>query len=145
MTVLVGVQVPAWSRAAIQAAAQEAKYRGSKLVAVAAYGTDHGGAAPAARPTVGLRSSSDERDEAESVLQAATLDALGADAAQVELRVIQGAPGRTLVEAARLLDADLLVLGSRGNGAMSRLRASQYVLRNAPCPVLVVPNPVPSG
>jgi nucleotide-binding universal stress UspA family protein len=145
MTVLVGVQVPTWSRAAIQAAAGEASFRGTKLVALAAYSAEHGAAAPAARPAASLRTSGDERDQAESALQAATLDALGPDAAQVELRVMQGAPGRTLAEAARLLGAEMLVLGSRGDGAMSRLMASQYVLRNAPCPVLVVPDPVPSG
>lgn len=47
---------------------------------------------------------------------------------------MQGAPGRTLVEAARLLGAEMLVLGSRGDGAMSRLMASQYVLRNPALP-----------
>jgi nucleotide-binding universal stress UspA family protein len=145
MTVVVGVQGRTWSRTAIQAAAQEAGFRGTKLAAVAVYSTEHGAAAPAARPAVGIWSSGEERGEAESVLQAAVLDALGPDAAQAQLRVMQGPPGRTLVEAARLLAADLLVLASGGDGAMSWLLGGQYVLRNAPCPVLVVPDPVPSG
>ncbi len=73
------------------------------------------------------------------MLRDATLDALGPGAAQVELRVVQGVPGRSLVDAARTLDAELLVVGSRGENAMSWLLGSQYVLRNAPCPVLLVP------
>ena len=60
-------------------------------------------------------------------------------AAQVELRVVQSVPGRSLVDAARMLDAELLLVGSHGEHAMSWLLGSQYVLRNAPCPVLLVP------
>ncbi|HTT54404.1 MAG TPA: universal stress protein [Streptosporangiaceae bacterium] len=141
MTVVVGVQGHTWSRAAIQAAAQEARFRGTKLVAVAAYSTGHGAAAPAARPAAGLRTPGEERAGAEEMLQAAVLDALGQDAAGAELRVMQGGPGRTLVEAARQLGADMVVLGSPGEGAKSWLLGSQYVLRNAPCLVLVVPDP----
>ena len=74
------------------------------------------------------------------MLRDALLDVLGAEAAQVELRVVQGLPGRSLVEAARTLGAELLVVGSRSEKAMSWLLGSQYVLRNAPCPVLVVPD-----
>ena len=53
-------------------------------------------------------------------------------------------PGRTLVDAARTLEAELLVLSSRGDGALSWLVGSQYVLRNAPCPILIVPDPGPA-
>jgi nucleotide-binding universal stress UspA family protein len=146
MTVLVGVQGPTWSRAAIQEAAREARFRGTKLVAVSAYGAEHAAAAaPAARPAAGLQSTAEQRDAAEAALQSAALDALGSGAAEVELRVMEGVPGRSLVEAARLLDAELLVLASRGDGAVSWLLGSQYVLRNAPCPVLLVPDPAPAS
>jgi nucleotide-binding universal stress UspA family protein len=145
MTVLVGVPGPGWSRAAIQEAARQARFRGTKLVAVAVYSAEHSTAAPAARPAARVPSASEERDAAESVLQSAVLDALGPDAGQVELRVMQGPPGRSLVEAAQLLGAELLVIASRGDGAISWLLGSQYVLRNAPCPVLIVPDPVPVG
>jgi nucleotide-binding universal stress UspA family protein len=79
------------------------------------------------------------QNHAESVLRDAALDALGPEAAPAELRVVQGVPGRSLVDAARTLGAELLVAGSRGEKAMSWLLGSQYVLRNAPCPVLLVP------
>jgi nucleotide-binding universal stress UspA family protein len=34
---------------------------------------------------------------------------------------------------------ELLVLATRADGVLSWLLGSQYVLRNAPCPVLLVP------
>jgi nucleotide-binding universal stress UspA family protein len=140
MTVVVAVQDRAGARAAIRAAAQEAGFRQAKLIAVTAYSTDGLVAAPAARPAAGaLRTADEQRAHAEDVLRDATLDALGAEAAQVELRVVQGLPGRSLVEAARTLGAELVVVGSHGERVMSWLLGSQYVLRNAPCPVLVVP------
>lgn len=139
MTVLVGVQGMAGSRAAIRAAAEEARFRDTNLVAVTAYSAEHAAAAPAGRPAGSLRTSTEERAQAESVLQEATLEALGVDAGQVELRVVQGVPGRSLVEAARTVGAELLVLATRVDGVLSWLLGSQYVLRNAPCPVLLVP------
>ena len=54
--------------------------------------------------------------------------------------VMHGLPGRSLVDAARTLGAELLVVGSRSEKAMTWLLGSQYVLRNSPCPVLVVPD-----
>ena len=50
--------------------------------------------------------------------------------------------GRALVTVAREADAQLIVLAARGDAAMARVlgAVSQHVLRNAPCPVLVVPD-----
>ncbi len=141
MTVVVAVQDRARSRAAIRAAAEEAGLRQAKLIAVTAYSNDGAVAAPAARPAGGgLRTVDEARATAEDVLRNALLDVLGAEAAQVELRVVRGLPGRSLVEAASTLGAELLVVGSRSENGMSWLLGSQYVLRNAPCPVLVVPD-----
>ena len=53
----------------------------------------------------------------------------------------QGAPGREICAAARDHDARLIVIGSRGFGALTGAMlgsVSGYVLRHAPCPVLVV-------
>jgi nucleotide-binding universal stress UspA family protein len=140
MTIVVAVQDRVGSRAALRAAAQEAGFRQARLVAVTAYSSDGAAAAPAARPVAtALCTAGEERALAESVLRDAALDALGADAAQVELRVVQGLPGRSLIDAARTLEAELLVVGSRGGKSVSWLLGSQYVLRNAPCPILLVP------
>jgi nucleotide-binding universal stress UspA family protein len=52
------------------------------------------------------------------------------------------APGRALVEAARAVRAQLVVLSTRGEATVARVlgAVSQHVLRHAPCPVLVVPD-----
>ncbi len=50
-----------------------------------------------------------------------------------------GWPGRKLVETAQKVNAQLLVLAGRGSASMLLGTVSQYVLRKAPCPVLVVP------
>lgn len=77
--------------------------------------------------------------EAESAL-ARTADVFGG--ANVETHVERGgAPGPVLCEQAEALHADVVVVGSRGRGAIKRVllgSVSSYVVHNAPCPVLVV-------
>jgi nucleotide-binding universal stress UspA family protein len=55
--------------------------------------------------------------------------------------VIEGAPGPALCEHARSVHATALVIGTRGRGGIKRAllgSVSDYVVRNAPCPVVVV-------
>jgi nucleotide-binding universal stress UspA family protein len=59
--------------------------------------------------------------------------------AQSHFRV--GRPDREIVDLAEEIGAGLIVMGSRGLGAMRRVllgSVSESVLRHAPCPVLVV-------
>jgi nucleotide-binding universal stress UspA family protein len=52
-------------------------------------------------------------------------------------------PGHAIVETANELHPDLIVLGSVEKGFFLRLltgSVSEYVVRHAPCPVLVVPH-----
>ena len=49
------------------------------------------------------------------------------------------AAGRKIVETANKVNAQLIVLATRGSTSMLLGTVSQYVLRKAPCPVLVVP------
>jgi nucleotide-binding universal stress UspA family protein len=140
MTVVVGVDGLPESVTAIRLARQEAACRGAGLTAVMAYTSDSALGTPAVRP-ISMPSAPDEqRAAAESLLRQVVIDALGT-ADGVELRVVAGIPGRVLVHVARTLDADMLVLATRKEHAPARLlgAVSQYVLRNAPCPVLVVP------
>lgn len=63
-----------------------------------------------------------------------------AEGISCETRVSRGHPGSLIVEQAA--GHDLIVMGSRGLGAVSSVllgSVSNYVLHHAPCPVLVVP------
>jgi len=67
---------------------------------------------------------------------AAALDLVGATH-----HVAEGEPGPALCNAATDLGADLIVVGSHGRGVIARTllgSVSDYVVRHAPCPVLVV-------
>jgi len=85
-----------------------------------------------------LRTASDERLAAETALRDAVAAALGDEADRVELRTALGLAGRNLVDTARKVNAQLIVLAGRGSTSMLLGTVSQYVLRRAPCPVLVV-------
>jgi nucleotide-binding universal stress UspA family protein len=141
MTVVVGVDGLPDSLAAIRLARQEAAYRGTDLVAVMAYSDNTTLGTPGGRPLGPPLTANEQRELAETTLRAAVADALGAEDGLVELRTVVGVPGRALVGTARDLDAQLMVLATRREHSPSRLlgAVSQYVLRNAPCPVLVVP------
>ena len=137
-SVVVGVEGGRGSRKAIRLAAQEARYRDAPLIAVMAYSGDRA-VAPAVRPVAMLRAPGEEHLVAESALRDAVVDALGEDADRVELRTTLGLAGRNLIDTARRVNAQLIVLAGRGSASMLLGTVSQYVLRKAPCPVLVVP------
>jgi nucleotide-binding universal stress UspA family protein len=77
-------------------------------------------------------------DEATDALER-TANVIGA--ASVETRVETGSPGPVLCQRAESLGVDVVVVGSRGRGAIRRAllgSVSTHVVHNAPCPVLVV-------
>jgi len=58
----------------------------------------------------------------------------------LETRVIEGDPGPALCRLAEDVGASALIIGSRGRGGIKRAflgSVSDYVVRNAPCPVIV--------
>ena len=58
----------------------------------------------------------------------------------VTFLVWTGDPGESIVSAAEAEAADLIVVGTHGRGSIGRLflgSVSEYVVRHAPCPVLV--------
>lgn len=78
-------------------------------------------------------------EEAEIVLD--TTVAAIETTATVETEVLTGDAGAALCRLAAERDADVVVIGSRGRGAIKRAllgSVSQYVTNNAPCPVVVV-------
>jgi nucleotide-binding universal stress UspA family protein len=100
------------------------------------------GAGGFAGPTMTV-SEFDERElqlaaEGESVVSglAQALDLGGA-----ETTVLRGDTGPALCDLANELDATALVVGTRGRGGLTRAvlgSVSDHLVRNAPCPVLVV-------
>src|ERR1700716_2393451 len=100
MTVVVGVDGSAASRAALRLAAQEAQWRQAPLVAVSAYeppfGTPAGGYPVASKHTEG-----EQRATAESALRDTVNEELRGQAPQVDLRVSAGLAGHVIVETAR--------------------------------------------
>lgn len=126
--VLVGVDGSDASRTVIEAAAQEARCRGAPLIAVRAYSGERA-VTPSAAATV------------LSSLRAAVHEVLGDRAAEVEVRAVLGLAGRRIVETARQVNAQLIVLATRGSPSLLLGTVSQYVLRRAPCAVLIIPVP----
>lgn len=68
-------------------------------------------------------------------------EATGASAPPLEVEVRAGAPAREILRAAKVLDAELIAVGTHGRSGLKRLvlgSVAEAVLRDAPCPVLVV-------
>jgi len=67
-----------------------------------------------------------------------------ANGAKVEVEVMSKAPAaNVIIDVAKMLDADLIVLGTSGQGAWHRMilgSTANFVLSRASCPVLVVPH-----
>jgi nucleotide-binding universal stress UspA family protein len=66
---------------------------------------------------------------------------------EVETRVLEGRPGPALCSLAEEIAADTIVLGTRGRGRIKRAllgSVADYVVRNAPCPVLVTREKAPA-
>ncbi|MFO0915473.1 MAG: universal stress protein [Pirellulales bacterium] len=63
----------------------------------------------------------------------------------VERRVIDGEPGRAILELANTLGVDLIVMGTHGRSGIRRLlmgSVAEEVLRGAKCPVLTYRHPI---
>ena len=136
--IVCGVDGSPAGRRALDWALDEARRRNCRLRAVSVWWWD------------GLQSgtstiSPDEaRQRAEEVLDRALDEALAnlADPPKTERLPMEGRPSERLCFAA--LDAELLVLGSHGHGAIHDTlvgSTSQHVIRHATCPVVVLPDP----
>jgi nucleotide-binding universal stress UspA family protein len=63
----------------------------------------------------------------------------------VEHRLLVGTPVALILDVARSVPCDLIVMGTHGRKGLGRLlmgSVAEEVVRNAPCPVLTVKNPV---
>jgi nucleotide-binding universal stress UspA family protein len=142
-TIVVGVDPSTAGRKALVFALREALVRGAEVTAVRAW------TPPAFALTYPIASvvteleqevSAEARRLAEDLVKHAVEEVPGADAVTVRTLAVHGPAAQVLVEAAR--DADLLVVGSRGHGALSRAvlgSVSSSVLHHASGTVAVVP------
>lgn len=135
--IVVGVDDTPASIEALQWAVTEAARRGAEVEAVGVWEVLTVSVPGVVAPVV-----TDEGQAADRFATLlAALDTIDQEALGVTVtpRVEEGAVGPTLVHVAS--DADLLVVGSRGLGTVRGLlgSVSQYVLRHAPCPVVVLP------
>jgi nucleotide-binding universal stress UspA family protein len=110
----------------------------AEIPAIADAGMESGFAGGLATPQEIDAAWADVMSDATAALEY-TVKAIGT--ANVETSVERGTAGPVLCDLARALDADVVVVGSRGRGAIRRVllgSVSTYVVHNAPCPVLVV-------
>jgi len=80
-------------------------------------------------------------EEAVNRIASATAQRLGQRWKDADVRVVTGSPADVIVNEARRLSADVVVLGWRGHGKVRRYlmgSVSRRVARQAPCSVLVV-------
>ncbi len=137
--VLVAVDVADPNEAALEVASRLAETLGAKLEAI------HAVAMPISLPAyhggdpvkeIALDIENRIRDEAPKAVRSLVSRTLGASA---DVHVVFGSPAAEIVRAAR--PDDIVVVGTHGRGLLGRIvlgSVSQKVLREAPCPVLVV-------
>jgi nucleotide-binding universal stress UspA family protein len=79
-------------------------------------------------------------NQAESVLTIA-IEKIGQIPGQVHKEIIEGSPADTILSVASVRQADLIIMGTRGLGRISRAllgSQSQKVVSHADCPVMLV-------
>ncbi|WP_350275598.1 universal stress protein [Kribbella sp. HUAS MG21] len=135
--VVCGVDGSAAGQRAVEWAADEARRRGCRLLAVTVWSWDG--------PEYGrvVASAEEARSQAVDVQNEVLGKALteGSDL-EVDRLVVEGRPSAELCHAA--VGAELLVLGSHGHGAFHDAlvgSTSLHVIRHAPCPVVLLPDP----
>ena len=148
--IVVGVDVSAAGRAALDWALRESVARAVPLLAVRAWlAPAFGHYYPEGSELAGHESESSLAAQhlAEEQVKLAVDRVPGAETADVQAVASMGSPAHVLLAAAE--GAVLLVVGSRGEGVLSRLvlgSVSAAVLHHAHCPVAVVPaSPATSG
>jgi nucleotide-binding universal stress UspA family protein len=145
-SIVCGVDGSADSEAALTEAARLADRLGVRIVLANVVEYAHspyvgvGGIGPVAGPQVPLTAVMEEEEHAAERL----LDEMAAEAGleTAEKRVVSGMAAERLADLADEVDAELIVVGSRGRGALKAAflgSVSASLIGVARCPVLVVP------
>ena len=142
-TVMLATDLSPASQAATDAALELARTFGARLLAISVI--DPG----SLRLPGGRFSARVDQVRAERERFAQELVARGrAAGVSVDFLVWEGDPGESIVDAAQAEGADMIVVGSHGRGTVGRFligSVSDYVVRQAACPVLVVRTGSPAG
>jgi len=145
--IVVGLDGSEPARAALQFAAEEATFRGASLRVVSVWRVDSIGLESSYVPLsdyVPIGELLEEAKELADDTVAHAREELGRHwpALEFETKTIEGGPpGDTLVDESK--GATLLVVGNRGRGSLGSLllgSVSEHVVRNAHCPVVVIPH-----
>jgi nucleotide-binding universal stress UspA family protein len=133
--VVVGVDGSEASRRALQVAVSEAELRHCLLVIVTAWSL------PASPYPIDLDVDAFEADANELLHDSVDeVRSLAKESIESAVMAVHDDPRSALLDI--VTEADILVLGSRGGGALADLvlgSVASYCVRHAPCPVLVVP------
>lgn len=130
--IVVGIDGSPCSKAALRWAEEYAESSGGRLTLVSAWHWPMSYGAPLAFANF------DPEKDAERTVEAAKAE-LGGRVGPVRTVVVQGHAGTVLAETAT--DADVLVVGTRGHGALAALglgSTSTYCVHHAHCTVVVV-------
>jgi nucleotide-binding universal stress UspA family protein len=140
--IVVGVDGSASARRALDWAMREAAVRRAPLTVVAVHEVtkSYWGRTPVTGPA-DASMLADLRQAAAAMTQAAESELGDVRPASVNLHVVSGFVVKELLDAGQ--DADLIVIGSRGERGLTRLvmgSVSNEVVQHAACPVTIVPH-----
>lgn len=137
--VVVGVDGSEANRPALRWAVKEARARGSQLVAVHAW---HVPAMAYSVPGYVPISRDWTLQQAASLLETAIRECAGEDPVEVDGRLLEGSAYDTLAQVANEPDVELVVVGTRGHGALASLvlgSVSHSLSHHCPKPLVLVP------
>lgn len=145
--IVVGVDGSEGARAALVWAVEEARLRGATIEAVLCWHVPYVGGTSLV-PLSGVSVDPAELEKSyrvhlDRIVDEATRDMPPAEGGvPIEGKLVHGSASSVLLEVA--VDADLLVVGSRGHGGFTGLllgSVTHQVIGHSPCPVVVIPPP----
>jgi nucleotide-binding universal stress UspA family protein len=125
------------SSRALEVAIHLAKQLNCKLVLLSVYSMV---AASGSSPELSLMAIDASRDRGKEILKKAE-EKVNSEMIEVETELAAGTAVETIVEKSKEGKFDMIVMGARGLGTMKKLligSVSEGVIKNAPCPVLIV-------
>ncbi len=137
--IVVGVDGSEPSQAALRWSLAEAEQRAARVEAVIAWRPSASVAPPAGRPSASTCTIQERHADAEAIVERELREAGPPGVVETQARVMRGSPYRVLLDAAR--GAELLVIGGSSGKLGGKLPWStgQQLVREAMCPVVVVP------